>query len=89
VGIVNPLTWTTSEEHAPADANMGGVLTGFKVYPHVTDAAIYRGILWCRKPKFKGSALYWSKNYHPGDFNLYYFNVRTNAQDRAAAFLRG
>ncbi|MFN0034948.1 MAG: DUF3089 domain-containing protein [Saprospiraceae bacterium] len=86
----NPLTWTTTEKaYAAKSLNRGGVLRPFeKIYPQVTDAEVYKGILLARKPKFKGSILFTRKNYHVGDLNLYYMNVRENAQARAKAFLR-
>lgn len=90
VVCTNPLTWTTAERaYAPRSLNAGAVLRPFtKIYPQSTDAEVYRGILLARKPKFKGSILFIRKNYHVGDLNLYYMNVRENAQTRARAFLR-
>ena len=86
----NPLTWTTAEKaYAPKSLNQGGVLRPFdKVYPQVTDAEVYRGVLLASKPKFKGSILFTRKNYHIGDLNLYYMNVRENAEARAKRYLR-
>jgi hypothetical protein len=40
------------------------------------------------KPKFPGSAFMRTKNYHPGDLNLFYMNVQKNAQDRIQAYLK-
>ncbi|MDO8366316.1 MAG: DUF3089 domain-containing protein [Saprospiraceae bacterium] len=86
----NPLIWTTTENaYAAKSLNKGGVITPFeKIFPEVTDAEVYHGILLARKPKFKGSILFQRKNYHIGDLNLYYINVRINAQNRVKAFLR-
>lgn len=86
----NPLTWaTTTNTYAPKTLNKGGVIRPFeKIYPQVTDAEVYKGILLARKPKFKGSFLFRTKNYHVGDLNLYYLNVRENAQTRTKAFLK-
>ncbi len=90
VVCTNPLTWTTTEKaYAPKSLNLGGVIRPFeKIYPGITDAEVYKGILLARKPKFKGSILFRRKNYHVGDLNLYYLNVRENAQARTNAFLR-
>jgi len=87
---VNPLNWTiTDGQYAPKSANLGGVVRPFSVLrPHLTDAEVYRGFLLATKPKFPGSILFIRKNYHIGDLNLYYLNVRENAQARAAAFLK-
>lgn len=79
----NPLTWKTDGEYASRQLNKGSVLFKFnKIYPATTDARIYEGILWVKKPKFPWSFLYFTRNYHAGDFNLYYLNVRENAEQR-------
>lgn len=90
VVCTNPLNWSTTEKaYAPKSLNLGGVIRPFeKIYPGVTDAEVYKGVLLARKPKFKGSILFRRKNYHVGDLNLYYLNVRENAQVRTKAFLR-
>jgi len=87
---VNPLSWTTTEEqYVPKSANRGAVVRPFSVLrPGCTDAEVYRGYLLATKPKFPGSIFFVRNNYHIGDFNLYYLNVRENAQARAAAFFK-
>jgi hypothetical protein len=91
-GIVctNPLTWTTAEgQYAPKSQNLGGVVRPFcAIYPQIVDAEVHEGILLSSKPKFPGSFFFRLKNYHIGDLNLYYMNVRENARARAAMFLR-
>ncbi|MBL7826834.1 MAG: DUF3089 domain-containing protein, partial [Saprospiraceae bacterium] len=86
-GVVctNPLLWHTQEGvYAPKTANKGGLAFNFeKLQPGFTDAEVFKGILLAHKPKFKGSILFRRKNYHIGDLNLYYLNVRENAQLRA------
>lgn len=84
----NPLSWSTKEGvYVDKTQNRGAVLRTFCVtYPALCDAEVYRGILLCTKPKFPGSVFFRRKNYHVGDLNLYYFNVRENARLRAAAF---
>ena len=85
--VVNPLLWTSDETYAPRSLNLGAVLVPFeKVRPANTDAQVHGAILWASKPKFPGSFLLTRKNYHAGDFNLFYVNVRRNAQARVRAF---
>jgi hypothetical protein len=85
--VTNPLTWTDSNEYAPKDLNLGGVLTKFnKINPHVADAQIHDNILWVHKPHFPGSFFYMTKNYHIGDINLFYMNIRENVHSRIAAY---
>lgn len=90
-GVVctNPLLWTTEEgRYAPRSLNRGAVVRSFnKIYPGAADAEVYRGFLLCTRPKFPGSFLLRMKNYHIGDFNLYYMNVRENAALRVKRFM--
>lgn len=86
--VTNPLTWKSDSEYAPRSLNKGSVLYKFnKVYKHTTDAQISNGLLWVRRPKFPWSFLYFSKNYHPGDINLFYMNIRKNIRERINSFL--
>ena len=91
VVCTNPLTWTTANKaYAAKTLNRGAVLRKFCVtYDQLCDAEVYNGILLCSKPKFPGSIFFRRKNYHVGDLNLYYFNVRENARARVQAFLKG
>lgn len=88
VVVVNPLNWTSSDTYAPKSLNKGAVLRPFKkVRPGNVDAQVNGPILWSSKPRFFGSILLRSSNYHAGDFNLFYVDVRENAQARVQAFL--
>ena len=84
----NPISWTTTDgQYAARTNSQGAVLRKFTVvYPELCDAEVYRGILLCTKPKFPGSIFFRRKNYHVGDLNLYYFDVRENAELRTKAF---
>ncbi len=85
--VTNPLTWSTNSNYAPRSLNTGSVLYKFnKIYKYTTDAEISKGVLWVRRPKFPWSFLYFSKNYHPGDINLFYLNVRKNVLQRIHSF---
>lgn len=87
--ITNPLSWTTDTTYVSAAEHQGSVLFDFYAEPikNVHSAQIYKSILWTNKPKFKGSFLYRTKNYHRGDINLFYVNIRENAADRVKVFL--
>ena len=83
----NPLTWTTTSEYASRQQNRGSILTKFnKLYTQTTDAQITNGILWVKKPKFPGGSLYFMRNYHIGDINLFYMNIRENIGQRISSF---
>ena len=86
--VTNPLTWSNNQTSIDRKANEGSILYNFtKVIPNVAGAIHYKGILWTPKPKFFGSILYTTPNYHIADYNLYYMSVRKNATDRALQFL--
>jgi hypothetical protein len=57
-----------------------------KIYRHVTDAQVHDNILWVERPQFPGSFLYRASNYHIGDINLFYLNIRSNIQTRIRSF---
>jgi hypothetical protein len=73
--------------YAPKSRHRGAVLRPFwKKYPGICDAQVQGGMLWIQKPRFWGSFLYRNPNYHTGDINLFYLDVRANAILRAKAF---
>lgn len=83
----NPLNWTINDTYAPRSLHKGAILRSFdKIYPEVSDAQNHQGLLWVSKPRFPGSFLITRRNYHVGDFNLFYMNVRENAALRASSF---
>ncbi len=85
--VTNPLTWTTDDQYGSRKLNKGSVLTKFnKIYTHTTDAQIGNGLLYVRRPKFPWSFLYFTRNYHIGDINLYYLNLRENVRTRIGMY---
>ncbi len=87
--VTNPITWRTDNEYASRKKNKGSVLLKFnKVYKKTTDAQIHEGVIWVKKPKFPWSFLYSTKNYHVGDINLYYMNLRENVGTRIKNYFR-
>ncbi len=83
----NPLNWRIDSTYADYAMNKGGVLWKFdKVIPKVVDAQVHQGLLWVGTPKVTGAKLVKNKDYHAGDFNLFYVNVRQNAQHRVASY---
>ncbi|MBS1742380.1 MAG: DUF3089 domain-containing protein [Bacteroidetes bacterium] len=81
--VVNPLTWNTNEESVAKKFNKGGVLKNFnKIVPHVVSAQVHGNILWTSKPDFFGKIFLRNPNYHVGDINLFYMNIRENVKTR-------
>lgn len=87
--VTNPLTWSNGYEYAPRGLNRGAVLTKFNdIRFNVAGAQIHDGILWLDRPHFPGSFLLQTKNYHIGDINLFYMNIRENVHARVNAYLK-
>ena len=87
--VTNPLSWTTTNEYASKKLNKGSVLKKFNtIYYQTTDAQISNGLLYVKKPKFPWSFLYFTRNYHIADINLYYLNLRENIRQRIGAYQR-
>ena len=87
--VTNPITWTTDSVFVSRKNNKGSVLTHFnKIYKSAADAQIKNGVLYSFRPQFPGSFLYRTDNYHIGDINLYYLNIRENVSTRLSAFLQ-
>lgn len=85
--VTNPLTWTMDTVYAPDTLNTGGILRNFnKLNPAVVDAQVHDNILWVSKPKFFGNFLIKSDNYHIGDINLFYTNIRQNLKTRIGMY---
>ena len=87
VVVTNPHTWSTDTAYARASLNIGAVLINFnKVIPSVVDAQVHKNILWTSKPKFFGNIFLTQDNYHVGDINFFYNNIRQNVKTRIGAF---
>jgi len=88
--VVNPLTWTTTSEIAPKEKNQGAILYKFNIaYPHTNDARVFGNVLWAHRPKFPWSFLHRTRNYHVGDINLFYLNIRQNIETRLTEYFKG
>ncbi len=85
--VTNPVTWDMNKPESKKSEQLGAILREFyKLYPDLVETKIYKDLLWVNKPKFPGSFLLTTKNYHIADYNFFYADVRQNAQDRVQAF---
>ena len=84
IAVVNPLTWTTDEIPAPATLNRGAVLYKYAggLHPELVGAQVRGAFLYTNKPRFFGSFLFRTKNYHVADYNFFWLNVREDAVRR-------
>lgn len=87
--VTNPLSWTLDTTYSPKILNTGAVLKNFKkVKKGLVDARVHGNILWACKPKFFGNIFFTQKNFHVGDINLYYSNIRQNVKTRIKVFCK-
>jgi len=87
--VVNPLNWKISNEYVSSELNKGGVLKNFnKVVPGVVDAQIHGNVLWSSKPDVFGKIFFTQKNFHIGDINLFYVNIRENVINRCKQYFK-
>lgn len=85
--VTNPLSWTTDTLYALKELNKGSVLTKFnRVYEQRTGAQVKNGLLYISKPKSPWNFLNAIGNYHLGDINLFYLNIRENVKQRIRSF---
>lgn len=85
--VTNPLTWASNTELIPSQFNHGAILLKFnKVIPATNSAQVHNNILWISKPKFPWGFLYWIRNYHVADINLFYMNIRQNLRTRVRSW---
>ncbi|MFM2226260.1 MAG: hypothetical protein RJA07_2462 [Bacteroidota bacterium] len=86
---INPITWEADESYASRQLNKGSVLFNFnRIVRHRVDALNKDGLLWIHKPRLMAALFLRIKNYHVGDYNLFYINVRENAKHRVDEFLK-
>lgn len=87
--VINPLNWKMDSLICSNKMNLGGVLRKFnKIVPHVVDAKVEKNILWSCKPKIFGNFFIRNKNYHIGDINLFYMNIRENIKCRISNYVK-
>jgi hypothetical protein len=87
IAVVNPITWSTTNEIIGREKQQGAVLYNFnKLYQHTQGAQVEGNALWVSHPRFPGSFLYNKKNYHAGDINLFYVDIRKDVSRRIDAF---
>jgi hypothetical protein len=86
---VNPVTWDTTTALIDRKYHKGGV--GYKftlTKPCVTTTQNYKGMLWIGRLHIPGGFLIRTKNWHVGDYNLFWLNIRENVALRISNFLK-
>lgn len=86
--VTNPVTWRNDDMNSEKTEQIGAVLRDcHQLVPALVETNVHEDLLWVNKPRFPGSFLLMTKNYHIADYNFFYGDVRQNAQQRVRAFL--
>lgn len=79
----HPIAWTLDGTNAIED-HQGVVLSQMRyAYPTAIEAHIERGVLQVHKPDVPFGKALQRDNWHVGDINLFWLNIRNNAKRRA------
>lgn len=92
VTCVNPLTWTRDTSVSENALHLGAVPFKFRaVQPHMLRTKIHGTLLWVTftDPSLKKGFYHLGTNYHVSDINLFYMNIRDNAELRVKTYLSG
>lgn len=86
---VNPITWRTDTVPSQITDHQGVVMANYKkFYSEKLTAQVHNNVLWVTRPKVPGTFVISGHNFHIADFNLFWGNVRSNAQERVENFER-
>jgi hypothetical protein len=89
LAVVNPISWSISNEVADRSLHQGAILYNLnKVYRKTHETQVEGGAVWISHPRFPGSFLYTSKNYHAGDINLFYVDIRKDVSRRIDQYIQ-
>ena len=84
--VVNPITWDLSS-FSPKSAHKGFLFTNNKLYVKVFETHLIDGAIYIDKIKFPlGFLGRKMQNFHTGDVNLFWENIRQNARLRTMSY---
>ncbi|GAB4404138.1 MAG: DUF3089 domain-containing protein [Bacteroidia bacterium] len=82
--VVNPVNWRADTSYAPADLHRGYLGRDFgSLHRQRIDAQVHGPILWVSSP-FAAAPV---RNFHVGDYNLFWLDIRENVARRVGAYL--
>ncbi len=86
--VTNPISWKTDTEPIRRKENKGSILFKFdKIKKGFVGAKVHEGLLWVKRPP-NPVTLFFGNNYHIGDINLFYVNIRENAVRRVKSYYK-
>lgn len=86
--VINPVTWDKSPI-ATSKQHLGFLFSNGKMYRHSVTTHLADGVIWINPPKFPFRYLAFTmKNYHAGDVNLFWEDIRVNSILRAKKYIQ-
>jgi len=84
----NPISWNL-EQQTPSSKHLGVLNKDGRIYPKSVSVSVIDGMIWASVPKIPNRFfLSLVKNYHFADINLFWADIRVNAEQRVNAFLQ-
>ena len=84
----NPITWDEAKT-TQLDQHKGFLYTNGKIYSKALKIEVTDGLIWSSNPKFPlRFFMSFLKNYHAGDINLFWQDIRENSELRVRTYLR-
>jgi hypothetical protein len=85
--VVNPVSWNLDTQVVGRSLHKGAVLYQFnRAIKKTHSTQIVGDMVWISRPRFPGGFLYREKNYHAGDINLFYLDIRADVKRRIEHF---
>lgn len=84
----NPITWSEAKK-TTLEQHKGFLYTNGKIYSKALRVEITDGLVWSSNPKFPlRFFMSFLRNYHAGDINLFWQDIRENAHERVQSYFR-
>ena len=84
--VINPVTWDTTA-FAERKLHKGFLYSNGKIYKNSFDTHTDNGVIWISTPHFPARYLAFTlRNYHVGDVNLFWEDIRENSLLRVQTF---
>ena len=85
----NPITWN-EDTFSVLQQHKGFLYSNKKIYENALEIQVTDGLIWSSIPKFpQRFFMSFLHNYHVGDINLFWQDIRENAELRTQTFLEG
>jgi hypothetical protein len=85
--VINPVSWTT-EKYASSKEHKGFLFSNNKIYSQSFSTHLIDGAIWISTPHFPYRSMAWTMDdYHIGDINLFWADVKFNAKQRLSNYL--